>query len=705
MLILSILGCIVLQNTNTNMNGNIYYISNPNTSAIQQFNTNYYQQYYPKTVEYFDVLSEPITSRYGDVYWTVMNPVSLPPDFVGRFSGHPVSIVGYEMDQLLLDNTSVPITWSYNHHYEAYLYGSPHDFSVISPVVPTYNIENPGSKNHGFHKFVSLNSTLVSGRYPSSQFFSEGNGGESRASYHGYPTGYAQVIHSPKIFRIQPMQIDTRNRNPKFINQTKFFPGILPPSAASPNNAAYSGLLECPCTDRKKKVISKDYYTTNQGQCIHSIHNSSECEEKLFQIDSNLKFTRINHPNSIQGCFRNQSGGYYNSFSSHLGCHNQGNLNQGNISLGNVSLQIRVESQLVYFNLTGPSDVWFGTAYNASAMANLPYSIIVLGNGTIQEWKLGNHEMGNLLPSSIKILRNLVVGKVRRVEFVRNIKNSYYDFSGTMNLPLLVAEGQSPNFGYHRSRGATKMYLYSLLGDTCLCYSGVTGSINGIPFRKNCAAEPTGDLLRQRNPTCFVDTYEGGLLCCSHKSVLLNQNQVQPNHEMTYRIKFRFWFQEYQNHQNLLRLYFQTEAFAGEYDVTKAPGGTPPAETIHSITARFQLKDMISSNYQKNTRGAKLITAAPHCHAPTCISMELYNADTGQLICRVVPSFGKGRQGVKYDELDYIRVDPCIWGDDMGLMKPPQLTWDTNLTSIKKNNNTYTHYGEMASWQCRGILW
>ena len=58
---------------------------------------------------------------------------------------------------------------------------------------------------------------------------------------------------------------------------------------------------------------------------------------------------------------------------------------------------------------------------------------------------------------------------------------------------------------------------------------------------------------------------------------------------------------------------------------------------------------------------------------------------------------------MKFDELDYIRVDPCIWGEDEGLMKPLQLTWDTN--SIKKNNNTYTHYGEMASWQCRGVLW
>jgi len=30
-------------------------------------------------------------------------------------------------------------------------------------------------------------------------FISEGNGGESRKSFHGYPHGYAQLIESPQV--------------------------------------------------------------------------------------------------------------------------------------------------------------------------------------------------------------------------------------------------------------------------------------------------------------------------------------------------------------------------------------------------------------------------------------------------------------------------------------------------------------------------
>ena len=38
--------------------------------------------------------------------------------------------------------------------------------------------------------------------------------------------------------------------------------------------------------------------------------------------------------------------------------------------------------------------------------------------------------------------------------------------------------------------------------------------------------------------------------------------------------------------------------------------------------------------------GVHLIYAGGHCHAPSCISMELYNADTGRLLCRHDPVYG-----------------------------------------------------------------
>jgi hypothetical protein len=87
-----------------------------------------------------------------------------------------------------------------------------------------------------------------------------------------------------------------------------------------------------------------------------------------------------------------------------------------------------------------------------------------------------------------------------------------------------------------------------------------------------------------------------------------------------------------------------------------------------------------------------------------CIDVELYNADTGDLICHVDGILGDGNPSVPYNEEGYIKLNPCLWGEDSGLMRPKTLQWNTNLTSIKRTNNTFTHYGEMASWQMRGVV-
>lgn len=52
-------------------------------------------------------------------------------------------------------------------------------------------VERESAKNRNFE-----------GVAPTSQMFSEGNGGESRKSFHGYPNGFAQLIESPTSWHI-----------------------------------------------------------------------------------------------------------------------------------------------------------------------------------------------------------------------------------------------------------------------------------------------------------------------------------------------------------------------------------------------------------------------------------------------------------------------------------------------------------------------
>ena len=148
---------------------------------------------------------------------------------------------------------------------------------------------------------------------------------------------------------------------------------------------------------------------------------------------------------------------------------------------------------------------------------------------------------------------------------------------------------------------------------TCICNAGVKGSINGIPFHKDCKPRPGGDLLQQKNPTCWVETYQGGLQCCHHDTILLDKDQTPPEEKLTYHLKFRFYFQPYTaeppSHRNLLRMWHQvitkkfslyltfvptqTEENSGEYDVIGCPAGTPPSMCTYQITSHFTVQEMV----------------------------------------------------------------------------------------------------------------
>lgn len=153
----------------------------------------------------------------------------------------------------------------------------------------------------------------------------------------------------------------------------------------------------------------------------------------------------------------------------------------------------------------------------------------------------------------------------------------------------------------------------------------------------------------------------------------------------------------------------QTERSDSEYDVVQAPPGSPPESAIFTITARFQVKDLIIPCSTRGdptctgqpSQGIKLIYVSGHCHSATCVSLELYNADSGDLICQVLPIWGTGDE--VYNEKGYLALPPCLFGDQPGLQKPFLLGLETNLLSIARNNNTYYHAGEMGMWQMRGI--
>ena len=49
--------------------------------------------------------------------------------------------------------------------------------------------------------------------------------------------------------------------------------------------------------------------------------------------------------------------------------------------------------------------------------------------------------------------------------------------------------------------------------------------------------------------------------------------------------------------------------------------------------------------------------------------MELYNKDTGQLLCQNIPAYGgtgaRTIDGTVFDEPGYLALPPCLWGSEL----------------------------------------
>lgn len=312
-----------------------------------------------------------------------------------------------------------------------------------------------------------------------------------------------------------------------------------------------------------------------------------------------------------------------------------------------------------------------------------------------------------------------------------------FDTKAAGSIDFITAIGNDQTFSYHKAHAGMTLSMTAVGAVSCICDVATTGKlcetggINCHSFVKSCLPAPNADLLAQKNPTCNSAQYVGGLSCCGHKRIMLDVDQDPGDVLLRYHMKFRFWFQEYipndpktskPSHYDLPRVYQQTEANAGEYDIppafatpghpvagyptwplnTPTPGtkctGTcpdgPDCECIHEI------------HYQWTVGPLRLIYAGGHCHAPACISIELFwqkSDGSRELLCAQMPKYGNGTDA-RYDEAGYLALPPCLWGKDKGLLDSVFLPAGSTLYSIKKNRNTKTgHYGEMASWQMRGV--
>jgi hypothetical protein len=262
--------------------------------------------------------------------------------------------------------------------------------------------------------------------------------------------------------------------------------------------------------------------------------------------------------------------GYFNTHSSAVvACGGKPGSRKvrGTGAAGNVSLSIALDeaANAAIITLQGPAAVWFGVAFDAVGMASQPYAIVVEGgsSGAISERKLGVHAPGTLLQPSVAVVASSVSGGRRTVVLRRKLsladyEHDFFTFDVTAtSMPYIAAVGASAKYAYHKAHyGATLSLFAADAQPTCVCAGRVPAfgdtadgvlhynasglerfgdAKNGqVGFGKHCVGSCPADnlncsewatILDQRNPTCDVRAYRGGLGCCHHLYYLLDKNQ------------------------------------------------------------------------------------------------------------------------------------------------------------------------------------
>ena len=508
------------------------------------------------------------------------------------------------------------------------------------------------------------------------------------------------------------MQIDTWNRDKMDLNEAgktgtgKFFPGPEPRNSFAPPkgvDALYSGLLECPVSTRLTKKVDQGYLAKMSGTCANLIVSAEECYAAAANTLGGTKtvFTKTTGADAARpaGCSAAADATdpsiihlYYNTEAAGATCGAASGaaVKGATQSLVHVEVTIDAANDNVTIALSGPAGVWYGVGFNASAMKNAPWALIIDGQGKVTERKLQDQSPGAVLASSVTVVSSVVQGGLRNVTLTRPLKgltadHYTFDASNAAKLPFINAVGSGPALAFHKLKMPSQLSALPVgtgaAGAACVCgtkplpwgkghgtliYTNTnqTGDAgNGaISCCNSCQAEPRSDMLRQHNPTCDIRTYVGGQIACHHMWSLLDADQEIPwtDKPLEYQHKFRFWVQPYNAsyHQEVKH---QTWGIASpvEYDVPKCG---------HNVSDCEQTDD---GNWVHTIRGTysgkgKLVAAHFHCHAPTCLSVQMYrcpknvtaadcNETTGDLICREDPVYGGKHtiDGAGFDEPGY----------------------------------------------------
>ena len=465
-----------------------------------------------------------------------------------------MNIVGYEFDAIRkvgggactnnitahssCEETSLKAYEQYNHHYGNSVSGK--GIAFIKDPVPKFAHElDPVEHMMGFtgYKFVSTDPDAELGAKPAQKTSSGGlpmgNGAEARFTYHFFPPGFGAQVASPQTTEIRPMFIDITNR-PEFGEpldpSVPERHGPVPKNSNVPPSEMYSGMMECPCTDRYLKTFST-CATLQSGVCMDprtKASTSMQTAQECFDGAASLGMTPAKANKTVTdttlppGCSATAvTGGYeisFNSAKSQVTCgaatnttHPRAVAQVEDPDVIAFDVDVDMAKDNVTITATGPVGKWFGVGLGAQTMDGVcvaacppkpgTNAIIFMPDGTVNERELGMHEEGHNIPTSVTIISHTVADGKQTFVVTRSMKGmtpNHYTFKGQVNsIDYIMALGFGAEFAYHKVKSAGTMFFTEVGSPTCVCSVGYDeGTLGGFAWGgQRCSPPPLGQMI------------------------------------------------------------------------------------------------------------------------------------------------------------------------------------------------------------------
>jgi len=646
--------------------------------------------------DYFEVTSDTITYSYGDVWWKHFPTVPIPEDVIGKLASESLMISGLEANLMRRDEDGneviVPAYETYNHHVTVTFRGAADDGTV-----PHFTESDPMLGGHAKFQVEKLDG-------PGWESVQQFLGAEMRGTFFYSPEGYDMRIDHPRDITIEGMFINTGKPG----GGRCTFPSDEcpePVNSAAPAGANWSGLLECPCTDRIERTVF-GYVPAFSDTCEIPVESAADCWDGAEEMGYTGTTWLLDDESYPSGCFvladRENVQIGYNKAQSGASCNQ---VPEEQLFVGSAKLldessfytEVNFMTGQVTTTITGPADKWFGFGVGTDKM-NGAVAYIAQADGDFHTRILGNHHPGNKVDGIVDtVLSNTVVDGVRTVVFMtilggqrRMEMQDAASSGGTQEAPLIAAVGYGPTLGYHWKKASGK-FLY--LGNNvpeCVCRADPehpAGTIDNVVFSHTCPEQ----LLAENNPTCNLLDYDGGMMCCRHGVVLLDSDQEQPQTEDEVYVKLRVYYEPEVTTGGSTVVYYAPEGVQREYHI--------PEGLVHGFSTHLLKQTKTAEEIFDFSGGdhMKLVFAQGHCHAPQCIRQELWNEDTNEMLCSTDMTYGDNDEAM--NEAGYIiGSSVCIWGSEDGLKAPPVFTKSTRITTRKYADAETYHHGDMAGW-------